>query len=153
MPHHKLFCLFSALLFTMSSVVLRAQTNDKDIATTIIAMERAALDNVPNQGFVEISMPDVVYIDPDLTQPIYGRDALATYYKNMPVGAPDPGKMTNVRVQVIGEEAAVLTFNYVGQRSLRMGWNCTEVYRKTPQGWRIIQTHWSYTKSRPVNDK
>jgi len=25
-------------------------------------------------------------------------------------------------------------------------WNCTEVFRRTAQGWRIIQTHWSWTK-------
>ena len=24
-------------------------------------------------------------------------------------------------------------------------WNCTEVYRRDPEGWRIVQTHWSFT--------
>lgn len=153
MLRRKLFCLLPTLVFSMTSVALYAQTNDKDTTSTIIQTERAALDDNSGQRFIELSLPDVVYIDPDLAQPIYGREALRTYYTSGPVGAPDPGKMTNVRVQLIGEEAAVLTFNYVGQRTPRTGWNCTEVYRKTPTGWRIMQTHWSYIKSRPVNDK
>jgi hypothetical protein len=123
-----------------------------DTASTILSMERAALDEKPGQGFIDISLPEVTYIDPDLAQPISGRDALQAYYKSWPAREPDPGRMTNARVQLIGEEGAVLTFNYVGQRKPRTGWNCTEVYRKTPSGWRIIQTHWSYIKSRPVND-
>jgi hypothetical protein len=42
---------------------------------------------------------------------------------------------------------AVLTFNYVsyGGNENRFRWNCTEAYRKDPAGWRIIQTHWSFT--------
>jgi len=44
--------------------------------------------------------------------------------------------------------AAVLTFNYVsygGERQNR--WNCTEVYFHRPEGWRIVQTHWSFTEA------
>jgi len=26
-------------------------------------------------------------------------------------------------------------------------WNCTEVYRRDPVGWRIVQTHWSFTNA------
>ena len=26
------------------------------------------------------------------------------------------------------------------------GWNATEVYRRTKNGWRIIHTHWSLVK-------
>ena len=34
-----------------------------------------------------------------------------------------------------------------GRRTGRVQrWNCTEVYHHTAQGWRIIQTHWSWTK-------
>ena len=57
-------------------------------------------------------------------------------------------ELLNPKVQVVGD-AAVLTFNYISydaddRQSL---WNCTEVYRRTGSTWKIIQTHWSYTKS------
>jgi hypothetical protein len=48
---------------------------------------------------------------------------------------------------VVGD-AAVLTFNYVSSGSEgEARWNCTEVYRRDSVGWRIIQTHWSYTNA------
>jgi ketosteroid isomerase-like protein len=55
--------------------------------------------------------------------------------------------MSNSKVQVAGD-VAVLTFNYAtaSERSRGRGWNVTEVYRRTPNGWRIIHTHWSYLK-------
>ena len=34
--------------------------------------------------------------------------------------------------------------SYTGSQASR--WNCTEAYRREPDGrWRIVQTHWSYT--------
>lgn len=52
----------------------------------------------------------------------------------------------NPLVQVVGD-AAVLTFNYAsyGRSGAPSRWNCTEVFRRTDDAWRIIQTHWSYT--------
>ncbi len=55
-------------------------------------------------------------------------------------------ELLNPHVQVCGD-IAVLTFNYIswtGERECR--WNCTEVYRHDAEGWRIIQTHWSFTE-------
>jgi hypothetical protein len=42
----------------------------------------------------------------------------------------------------------VLTFNFVSHGGNADGerWNCTEVYCRKPNGWRIIQTHWSLIK-------
>ncbi|HEY0594039.1 MAG TPA: nuclear transport factor 2 family protein [Thermoanaerobaculia bacterium] len=56
----------------------------------------------------------------------------------------DPGP----RVQASGD-VAVLTFNYVsrGSNEATTRWNCTEVYRLVNGAWRIIQTHWSFTKA------
>ena len=123
-----------------------------DPQTTIIAMERAALDRWGRGdpfGFLEISAADVVYFDPSLDRRIDGREALARYYDAI------RGKVSIARyelinplVQVAGD-AAVLTFNYVsyggGEDAYR--WNCTEVYRRSGERWEIIQTHWSYTKA------
>jgi hypothetical protein len=57
-------------------------------------------------------------------------------------------ELINPLVQLIGD-AAVLTLNYqsYGTAGYAKPWNCTEVYRQSENKWRIIQTHWSYTKS------
>jgi ketosteroid isomerase-like protein len=125
-------------------------TNTKGIADTIIALERAALDRWgagDPSGYLEISAPDVTYFDPFLARRLDGLDALAAWY------APLRGtihieryELIEPRVQVCGE-VAVLTFNlasYSGATTMR--WNCTEVYRKDKEGWRLIQTHWSITQ-------
>jgi len=43
---------------------------------------------------------------------------------------------------------ALMTFNFVSTSGdgTKQRWNCTEVYRRDSEGWRIIQTHWSLTK-------
>ncbi len=54
-------------------------------------------------------------------------------------------------MQHVGD-VAVLTFNFVsyGGNENALRWNCTEVYRRGDNGWRIIQTHWSFTQVRKV---
>lgn len=125
------------------------EMND-DISKTIISMECAALDRWGRgdpSGFSEICGSDVVYFDPHLKMRIDGREALMEYYENI------RGKVSikrfellNPKVQQVGD-AAILTFNYVsyGESEDEYRWNCTEVYRRMDAGWRIIQTHWSYT--------
>ena len=86
-----------------------------DVAATIIAIERAALDRsdkLDADGFLELSDPGVVYVDPSLEQPIVGLDNLRKYYKSFGEGGtPASGEMLNSRVRVMGD-TAVLTFNY-----------------------------------------
>jgi len=55
-------------------------------------------------------------------------------------------ELIDPRVQIVGD-AAILTFNYRSRRANGEGsrWNCTEVYRRSRNTWRIIQTHWSLT--------
>lgn len=130
-------------------IASRAHMDD----SIIIAMERAALDRWATgdpSGFLEISAPDVVYFDPFLDRRIDGLEALSRYYEGL------RGKvhvtrydLINPTVQWIGD-AAVLTFNYVsyGGSEDEYRWNCTEVYRREGDRWRIIQTHWSFTKDR-----
>lgn len=125
----------------------------KEIEKEIIQLESDALrrwcDGDPS-GFLDLSAPDVVYFDPMLDRRLDGLEALTKYYE------PIAGKikikrfdMLNSLVQTAGD-AAVLTFNYVcfDANDAESRWNCTEVYRRTPKGWRIIQTHWSPTKPR-----
>lgn len=126
-------------------------TSNEDPTPAIIAMERAALDRWGKGdpfGFLEIAAPDVVYFDPFLDRRLDGREALAAYYEGV------RGKVSisryeliNPRVQLVGP-AAVLTFNFVsyGSSEDAYRWSCTEVYRRSGDGWEIIQTHWSFTR-------
>jgi len=124
---------------------------ENDPTQTIIAMEKAALtrwgDGDPS-GFLEISAPEVVYFDPFQECRLDGLEALTALYESIRGQVHvDCFELLNPYVQW-GRDMAVLTFNYVsynGEKASR--WNCTEAYRLTINGWRIIQTHWSFTKS------
>ena len=124
-------------------------TIEGDISSTIIAMERAALDRWGQGdpgGFLEICAPDVVYFDPYQERRVDGLEALTrlyrTYWGQVHI---DRFELLNPMVQVSGD-VAVLTFNYVSYEGRdESRWNCTEVYRHDQGHWRIIQTHWSYT--------
>ena len=123
-----------------------------DLAAHLVALEEAALrrwcDGDPS-GFLEISAPDVVYFDPFLERRLDGLPALTAYYESL------RGKVRAERFELIGPrvqrvgEAAVLTFNFAsyGPGPGESRWNCTEVYRRDPAGWRLIQTHWSFTNA------
>ena len=124
--------------------------NTQEITNTIIALESAALERWGNgdpSGFLEISAPDVVYFDPYLEMRVDGLEALTQLYKTIWGQVHfDRFELLNPYVQTDGE-LAVLTFNYVsytGDKQSR--WNCTEVYRYDNEQWKIIQTHWSYTR-------
>lgn len=80
-------------------------------------MERAALDLSDRgdaSGFLEISDPDVVYIDLGLDKPIYGLAALRDYYRRqfVPRDAADRGEMLNSKVQVAGDTAVLMAENW-----------------------------------------
>lgn len=121
-----------------------------NIAATIIALEKTALDRWEKgdpSGFLEISAYDVTYFDPSLEDRLDGLDALTSYYEGLRGKIlADRYELINPKVQVYGD-AAVLTFNYVSYGREIHRWNCTEVYRKADDSWRIIQTHWSITQS------
>jgi len=122
-----------------------------DVATEIINLERAALDRWGKgdpSGFLEICAPDVVYFDPFLKRRLDGLDELTAHYEGI------RGKIQIERYELLnplvqGSEAlAVLTFNYASWGNEgESRWNCTEAYRRDAAGWRIIQTHWSYTNA------
>lgn len=122
----------------------------QDISAELIALESASLERWGNgdpSGFLEICAPDIVYFDPYQEMRIDGLEDLTEFYKSIWGQVYfDRFELLNPYVQADGK-LAVLTFNYVsytGDRTTR--WNCTEVYRLDEVGWRIIQTHWSYTR-------
>ncbi len=119
-------------------------------AGAILGMERAALDRWGKgdpTGFLDICAEEVTYFDPYAERRIDGLAALRRYYESLRGKVRvDRYELSNPLVERRGD-VAVLTFNYVswtGPATSR--WNCTEVYARTPAGWRIVQTHWSKTR-------
>lgn len=78
--------------------------NHKDIATTILSLERAALDRWGQgdpSGFLELSSPNVVYFDPFLESRIDGLEALTAYYESLRGKVKvDRYELINPKVQV-----------------------------------------------------
>ncbi|NIM94505.1 MAG: DUF4440 domain-containing protein [Anaerolineales bacterium] len=121
---------------------------------TILSLENGAMERWRNGdpwGFVEISAEDVIYIDPQLTKPIFGLDEYTTYMKGI------EGKVHYQRSEfiepkvVITGDAALLSYNYrssvitpEGETTSQSLWNATEVYFRREDHWRIVHTHWSY---------
>lgn len=125
-----------------------APTNDVD--RHLIDLEGRALDRWCRgdpSGFLELSAKDVVYFDPFVEHRIDGRSALEQYYEAL------RGKIQAERFEIVdpvvqaGGGMAVLTFHFRAERAGAEAcrWNCTEVYRHDPEGWRIVQSHWSLT--------
>lgn len=121
------------------------------VAEEILALEEAALRRWCKgdpSGFLEICAEDVVYFDPYLERRMNGLAALAAYYASIRGKVQvERFEMIEPYVQMIGD-AAVLTFNFVswGDEEEPSRWNCTEVFRRSADGWRIIQTHWSHAR-------
>lgn len=122
-----------------------------EIAQTIIAMERAALERWGQgdpSGFLEISADDVVYFDPFQPRRLNGIEELRSLYESIR-GAFRISRFELIDPLVpVAGDMAVLTFNYVAEdtNEATSRWNCTEVYRREGDTWRIIQTHWSFTQ-------
>lgn len=119
-------------------------------ADTVLAMERAALERWCRgdpSGFLEISAPEVVYFDPFLPRRLDGLTALTRYYEGL------RGKISAARFELfdpkvtVAGDVALLSFNFIswGSDGGESRWNCTEAYCRTAAGWRIVQTHWSFT--------
>ena len=122
----------------------------------IIALERGALDRWGKgdpQGFLDLMAEDETYFDPMTDKRIDGREALRTYM------APFANKISIERVEIINPQVrrqgdiAVLTFNladhgaqFDGGPKSTSRWNSTEVYQRIDGKWKIVHSHWSYTK-------
>jgi ketosteroid isomerase-like protein len=120
------------------------------IAETIINMERAAMDRWSKgdpDGFLEISDPEVVYFDPFLEKRLNGIDARRTLYDSFRGQFHlDHYDLIDPKVRVSGD-MAVLTFNFVSRSDgAERRWNTTEVYERKDGRWRIVHSHWAFTK-------
>lgn len=150
---NSVYLAITVILLGAGIVMASDGTQDKDVAETIISMEKAALQRWINGdpwGFIEIFAPEITYHEPEIELRIDGfeamKDFLAAFEGQI---YADSFELLNPRVQLHGD-VAVLSFNFVeyteseGNKS-ESRWNATEVYLKTAEGWRIIHSHWSYT--------
>lgn len=126
-------------------------------ANTILALERAALDRWGKgdpDGALELVAPDVSYIDPIQQRPLRNRAELKELYDQIRGSIKiESSEIVNARVQEAGD-VAVLSFQFFSRGSEgSTKWNATEVYRKLPEGWRIIHTHWSYVQPKLAENR
>jgi len=126
----------------------------EDVAATIIALEKGALDRWGQGdpiGFVDIAAPQITYFDPDVELRIDGIEAFTEVMEGIKGKIfMDGYELLNPTVE-IANELAVLSFNYTSWgepdgEPWRSNWNSSEVYRKIDGGWRLIHSHWSRTQ-------
>jgi ketosteroid isomerase-like protein len=126
-----------------------------DVAAEVIALERAALDRW-GQGdpsvYLALFADEITYFDPAQEQRVDGAAAMTALF------APITGKIRVDRYDMLRPvvqqhgDAALLSFNLVsyrtdgGRERAISSWNSTEAYRRTPQGWRIFHSHWSFIR-------
>lgn len=132
---------------------------EQSLLTEIVALERSALDRwitVDPQGYLDLYASEVTYFDPFTDRRVDGLSAMEAYVAPMrgmksPIRNPRY-EMSGAKVQRHGN-VALLTFNLVSYgkvgdqpESVLARWNSTEVYARTNERWKIIHSHWSYTK-------
>jgi uncharacterized protein (TIGR02246 family) len=122
---------------------------------TIIALERGALDRWGRgdpQGYLDIYARDVTYFDPLRDKRIDGLEAMRQALEPLKgLVKVDHYEMIDPRVHRAGD-AAILTYNLVSQGRTPAGeattvrWNSTAVYEQLDGQWKIVHSHWSFTK-------
>ena len=144
-----------AMVLLLALAAVACARSDDFSPDTVIALEKGALDRWgkgDTQGYFDIMAPGETYFDPTTEKRVDGLAALRAHI------APFTGKihidhyeMINPTVQRSGD-VAILTFNLVDQGSVggidqgTVRWNSTEIYRRTDGKWKIVHSHWSYTK-------
>jgi uncharacterized protein (TIGR02246 family) len=125
----------------------------------LVALERSALDRwtkLDPDGFLDLYSPEISYFDPTTEARVNGRQAIETRLAPMrTVKLP----FTNPRYEIVQPavqrhgDVAVLTFNLVNYgtppgrpETVVSRWNSTEVYRRVEGAWKIIHSHWSFTR-------
>jgi uncharacterized protein (TIGR02246 family) len=122
---------------------------------TIIALERGALDRWGRgdpQGYLDLYARDVTYFDPMRDKRIDGLDAMKQALE------PIKGLVKVDRYEMVAPEvrragdAAILTYNLVSYgrspagEAMVVRWNSTAVYAQIDGQWKIVHSHWSFTK-------
>ncbi len=122
----------------------------------LMALESAAMERWRKGdpwGFVELFAPGTTYMDTGTPRRINGREALrAEYAQRAGKIFYDVMDFIDPRVLLCGD-MAVLVYRFLstclnrdGSIASRIPWNCTEVYVRVDNQWRIIHNQWSFIK-------
>ena len=125
----------------------------------LVAVERSALDRwirLDPQGYLDVLAPEATYFDPTTERRIDGLEAMQMRLapmKSLKLPFTDPRyEMIEPKVQRHGD-VALLTFRLVNYgklpdrpESVLARWNSTEVYCRINGKWKIVHSHWSFTK-------
>lgn len=109
--------------------------------------------------FPNNSSAEMTYFDPSLEKRLDGSKAFSELCKSAEGKFTiDEYEMVDPKVQVYGE-IAILSYNLVDYSKTSQGveqkflWNSTEVYHKEGGDWRIVHSHWSFTKPKIAETK
>ena len=158
-------CAFALTVFvtlmSISTAVQEPSTSAKQAAglDELVGLEKAALDRWIRRdpkGYLDLYAADVTYFDPFTESRLDGIEALRAMLSGLPSA---PNAVTNPRYEIIGAkvqpygEVAILTFRVVSYGTLPgrpesplARWNSTETYRRIEGRWKIVHSHWSFTK-------
>ncbi|MGA9626552.1 MAG: nuclear transport factor 2 family protein [Bryobacteraceae bacterium] len=133
--------------------VLAAADGNEATAREVLALERTTLDGwqMGNPDpLLAISDPEITYFHVVTEKRLDGLAAVRALFEGYR-GRPlfDSYEMAEPKVQSSGD-TAVLTYTlvrHVGTATTR--WNATQVYQRKKEGWRIIHSHWSATRTEP----
>ena len=153
------FLLLSGFAGACSTSIQEGGDSVDNVFNEVIARERTALDRWVTgdpDGYLDILAPEVTYFDPYQEKRTDGLDAMVALLgpiRNVKLPFTEPRyEMIDPKVQRYGD-VALLTFNLVnygkvsGQpETVLARWNSTQVYRRIDGQWKIIHSHWSYTK-------
>ena len=151
MPTLRVVPYLAVLMMTLPGANASAQFNPG----AIIALERAALDRWGRGdplGYLEAYASEITYFDPTGERRVDGLAAMGDLYR------PLTGKIRVDRYDMIDPKVqhdgniAVLSYNLVSHvkrpngEAFAVRWNSTAVYRQIAGTWKIIHSHWSFTK-------
>lgn len=126
------------------------------LTETILSLENNAMERWRSgdpMGFFELSAEDILYVEPGLTKPILNRAEYRPYMEAIK-GRVNYQISEFIQPKVVtAGNAAILTYNYrstvtdpQGAVKSQNHWNCTEVYFRRNEQWRIVHNHWSFVR-------
>ena len=144
-----------SLIVILMLLVGCSRNAHQSVAELIIAKEKILLDEWGKGHtmiFPQNSADEITYFDPSLEKRINGIQEFTKLLKPIENKFTiEKYEMLNPKVQVHGV-VAVLSYNLVDYSKNIQGeeqkfmWNSTEVYAKIKDDWKIIHSHWSFTK-------
>ena len=143
------------VLVAIGTTLTFGRPTDTSQTDTIIALERGALDRWGRgdpEGYLELYAPDVTYFDPTREKRVDGLEAMRQLLQ------PIKGLVKVDRYEMIAPHVyaaggmATLTYNLISHArrpdggTVAIRWNSTAVYAQVDGRWKIVHSHWSYTK-------